>query len=444
MNSLKEKLRAFPYWLYILRGVAIYFITLLIKSFMGMMVLATYSDFELTLESGMTKIPFFVISIVYFVGTVLLLNSVLYLFCTYDKQVMNSFLDEEWEKVKMFKSFAHALKSREFAVEFSVILFFTLLGCLVGWYPEVSYSFSALTTSEIWMFWLPFMIMPTITFILYIWRRYEAYRYWHHLDRSDNIKKLYSIFSIFLRGVLIIVLYCFFYQFLPMAAIMFISLSSVMLILVDALTVLGFVAAAVAFILLLYGIGALRAINKRKKLIKGLKEVAPENGYELSEIKRPYASLFKKSKECNFTLKKDGKTFSCHFVGSPFQRVPLFFVSSTTAYYMHRLGTKNHHLTFLSVFEYDFEGEGDKIIILNPVPKRSFVSMDEQLEGAEYNEYCDTGRLSSVLRRHSKEAKSTREIVPGDKIWGYAIYNTTSFISAVDRKCLGRYNGMFE
>ena len=74
MNSIKEKLRTFPYWLYILRGVAIYFITLLIKSFMGMMVLATYSDFELTLESGMTKIPFFVISIIYFVGTVLLLN----------------------------------------------------------------------------------------------------------------------------------------------------------------------------------------------------------------------------------------------------------------------------------------------------------------------------------------------------------------------------------
>jgi hypothetical protein len=286
--------------------------------------------------------------------------------------------------------------------------------------------------------------MPPITFVLYIWRRYEAYRYWNHLERADKIGKLYSIFSIFLRGLLIVVLYCFFYQYLPMVAFLFISLSSVMLILVDALTMLGFLAAAVAFVLLLYGIGALRAIGKRRRLIKSIKEVAPENGYELSEIKRPYASLFKRGKECNFILKKDGKVFSCHFVGSPFQRAPLFFVSATTAYYMHRLGTKNHHITFLSVFEYDFEGEGEKIIILNPVPKRTFVSMDELLEGAEYNEYSDTGRLSSILRRESKEAKSTRDIVPGDKIWGYAIYNTTSFISVVDRKCLGRYNGMFE
>lgn len=444
MDSLKEKLRAFPYWLYILRGVAIYFITLLIKTFMGMMILATYSDFELMLESGNTKIPFFVIAIIYFVGTVLLLNSVLYLFSTYDKRVMNDFLDEGWKKVTIGRSFARAIRSKEFIVEFSVIIFFTLIGCLVGWYPEVSYSFSALTTNENLMFWLPFMIMPPITFILSLWRRYEAYRYWHHLDRADNIRKLYSILSIFLRGVLIVVLYCFFYQYVPMVAIIFVSFSSVILLLIDALTVLGFVAAAAVFIFILYGIGALRAIGKRKKLIKQIKEVAPENGYEISEIKRPYASLFKRNKECNFTLKKDGKTFSCHFIGSPWQKAPLFFVSSNTAYYMHRLGTSKRHLTFLSVFEYDFEGEGEKIIILNPVPKRSFVSMDELLEGAEYNEYCDTGRLSSVLRRHSKEAKSTRELVPGDKIWSYAIYNTTSFISAVDRKCLGRYNGMFE
>ena len=111
---------------------------------------------------------------------------------------------------------------------------------------------------------------------------------------------------------------------------------------------------------------------------------------------------------------------------------------------MKRIGTKNHHVTSMSVFEYHFDGEGDKIIIVNPVPKRIFVAMDEHLEGAQYNEYCDTGTLASVLRSHSKEAKSTRELVPGDKIWGYAVYNTTSFVSAVDRKCLGRYNGMFD
>ena len=444
MDSLKEKLRAFPYWLYILRGIAIYFMTLLIKSLMGVMVIATYSDFEMTIEAGIFKIPPFVVMIIYFVGAILLLNSILYLFCTYDKRVMNDFLDEKWEKVTIGRAFSRAIRSREFIVEFSVVLFFTLFGCLVGWYPEVSLSFSALTSNETLLYFIPFMIMPPLTFILSLWRRYEAYRYWHYLERSDKIEKLYSILSIFLRVIIITVLYGFFYQYLPMVAVIFISLSSVFLILVDLLTLLGFVAAAVAFVFLLYGIGVLRAIGKRKKLIDGIKRVAPENGYELSEIKRPYASLFKKGKECNFTLKKDGKTFSCHFVGSPWQRSPLFFISATTAYYMRRIGTKNHHVTSMSVFEYDFEGEGDKIIIVNPVPKRTFVAMDDLLEGAEYSEYCDTGTLSSVLRRHSTEVKSTREIVPGDKIFGYAIYNTSSFISAIDRKCLGRYNGMFD
>ena len=444
MTSFKEKLGTFPYWLYIIRGVAIYFLSLIIKTVLGVMVLNTYSDFEITIESGSMKIPFFVISIIYFIGAAMLLNSIFNLFITYDKRVMHAFLDEKWQKVTVTRSIKHTVTSLEFAIEFSVVIFFTLIGALVGWYPEVSYSFSALTSSEGWMFWLPFMIMPPLTFLIYLWRRYEAYRYWHFLNRTDNIDKLYRISRIFLRAIALTLSYSLFYQYLPIAVLMFISLSSVLLILVDALTMLGFLVAVLAAAGVINGIFTLNSMSKRRKLIKGLKANALASGYELSEIAHPYASLFKRRKECNFTLKKDGKTFSCRLIGSTWQRAPLFFVSASTAYYMHRIGTKNHHITFLSAFEYDFEGEGDKIIILNPVPRRMFASMDELLHGARYNEYDDTGRIASVMRRHTKEAKSTRELAPGDKIWGYAVYNTSSFLSAIDRKCLGRYNGMFE
>lgn len=444
MESLKSKLREFPYWFYILRGISIYFITLIVKSFVGLRMLDTYSEVETSLEAGVTKIPFFVISIFYFVGTFFLLNSVLNLFCTYDKRVMNEFLDEKWERVYFWRSIKRALRSREFLVECGIVLFFTALGSVVGWYPEVAGMFEATGAPDALLFALPFIIMLPLTFVMSLWRRYEAYRYWHYLARSEKLDKLYRISRLLLRAVSLPILYIFFFPFVPMLGLMFISLSAVFAMLIKSLSLLGFLLAAVVFVALLFIIKALHSLGKRKKLIKQLRSTAAESGYSLSEIKHPYASLFSRKRECIFVLSKDGKTFTCKVIGSFWQRSPLYFVSKSTAYYMHRLGTKNHHVTLLSAFEYDFSGEGDKIIIVNPVPKRIFVSMDEELFGAEQIYYDDSGRLSSVLRQSTKEAKSTRELEPGDKIWGYAIYNTTSFISAIDRKVLGRYNGMFD
>ena len=454
MDRLTERLRTFPFWFYILRGTGIFFLVLAVKSVLGIRVLTTYEDMKLNFGSGAaTELPFFAISIIYFVGTFFLLNSVLNLFSTYDKRLMERFIEEEHDRVRPLAAFRRSLTSLEFWCEIIPLLFLTFIGALVGWYPEISYSFMQTGASENLLYWLPVIIMLPLTFFLSLWRRYEAERYWHHLKRANNVERLYRTSRLIFRFILIIALYTIFYPVAPAMGLIFVSLSAFVVLLIDFLSLLGFVVAVALFILLLCGIYTLRSISKRRKLIKKLVEVAAENGYTLSEIKHPYASLFKKRRECNFTLEKDGKIFSCRFIGSPWQRAPMFFVSDSLAYFRHRIGTKNHHLTLLSTFEYDFEGEGDKIILINPVPRRIYVSNDERLEGNYDVEpsvstaaYAGHERVPYHALRHGlrKDAKSVRELVPGAKIWSYAIYNTTSFISAIDRKCLGRYNGMFE
>ena len=44
----------------------------------------------------------------------------------------------------------------------------------------------------------------------------------------------------------------------------------------------------------------------------------------------------------------------------------------------------------------------------------------------------------------AEEDGKQRMIASADKIWGSVIYDTEALIGAVDRKILGRYNGMFE
>ena len=85
------------------------------------------------------------------------------------------------------------------------------------------------------------------------------------------------------------------------------------------------------------------------------------------------------------------------------------------------------------------------------MPKNAYATN----KGAQYVEHSwyDEDMKMSALRgskyqNHSrfkrKSSNDVKKIEPGDIIWDYTIYNTTSFIGAIDRKCLGRTNGMFE
>ena len=450
MNREEGNKGGFPYWFYLLRGFAVFFIVLIIKSVMGIRVLDIYSDMEINLTGrGAVYIPFWIISTIYLVGAFFLLNSTLNLFATYDKRAMKKFLLSNPKKIRIRESFKIDLTSREYWVEAIPLFFFTIIGTLVGWYPEVSGSFSATGASAVLLYLLPIIIMPALTFFLTLWRRYEARRYWLHLLRIDNVDKLYGPIRLFIRCITIPLLYICFYPLAPSLGLVFVSISTLLILFIDFLSLIGFLLAVICIIILCLGISALRAIRKRAKFTKWLLAVAEENGYTVSQIKRPYASLFVKRRECNFTLSKDNKIFSVHFIGSFWQRAPLFFVSDSRAYYMHRIGTKNHHITLLSTFDYDFDGEGDKILLLNPVPRAMFAANDENLTGVGVLPFgigAPDSRYSALFRgvigRH--ERSSTRRLEPGDKIWSYAVYNSTALISAIDHECLGRYNGRFE
>ena len=429
--------RVFQPGKYVLRGIGISLMTLIIKLCSSLMIFLIYTG----TRGDFSYIPEWAVHLIIFIGTILIYGSVSRMFALYDNDRMRELLKMKLKKITLKVNLPIIVTSPEFLVETASCTIFAILASFFGAYYEISGVFRDTGASEWLLNLLPTLFIIPIFFIIGAWQRYEVARRWHWLDHIGNISSLDSVPRLIFNGILIILAYVLVYPIGPMLIFAYLSIFGIFGAFFNGMTVLGIIAvvASVFFLILLFTL--LHAVRIRKKLLKKLRKYAASSGYELSPIVRPYASLFKPMNECNFTLKRDGKTFSCRFVGSYLHRAPMYFISDKHAYYLHRFGTKNHHFDILREFEYNFDGAGDKIIILNPVPKRAYATMSTYVD----NSWYDEDKLASVLTaKNKKVADGARKLEPGDKIWGYVIYNTSSFIGAIDRACLGRYNGLFD
>ena len=435
MSTTEEKV--FQPGRYVLRGIGISLITLIIKLCSSVAIIAIYTG----TRGDFSFVPRWAVNLIIFIGLILIYGSVTRMFALYDKDRMRELLKMKLKKVTLRIGIAKILTSPEFWIETVSCTAFTVLASFFGAYYEIPGIFSDTGTHEWLLTVLPAIVLVPLIFIVALWQRYEVARRWHWLDHISNIRSLDSVPRLIFNAVLTVIAYVVVYPFAPLILMAYLSVFGIFGTFFDGMTVIGIIAVIASVFFLLFIFTVLHAIRIRKKLVKRLIKVAESSGYELSPISRPYASLFRPTNECSFTLKRDGKTYSCRFVGSYLHRAPMYFVSNKHAYYLHRFGTRNHHFDILREFEYNFDGEGEKIIILNPVPKRAYATNSTYVD----NTWYDEDKLASVMTiRDKKPTDGARQLEPGDKIWGYGIYNTSSFIGAIDRGCLGRYNGLFD
>lgn len=429
--------RYFSIGRYVLRGIGISLITLIIKLCSSLLTMAIYSG----TRGDFSFIPRWAVNLIIFIGMLLIYGSVTRMFTLYDKDKMRELLRMKLKKVTMRVNMPKILASPEFLIETASCTLFAVIASFFGAYYEIPGVFRDTGAPEWLLTLLPTFVLIPSFFIVSAWQRYEVCRRWHWLDHIGNISSLDSVPRLIFNGILIFCAYVLIYPIGPILIIAYLSVFGIFGAFFDGMTVIGTIAVIASVFLLIFLFTMLHAVRTRKKLLKKLRKVCAGSGYELSAISRPYASLFKPVGECNFTLKKDGKTYSCRFIGSYLHRAPMYFVSNKHAFYLHRFGTKNHHFDIMREFEYNFEGEGEKIIILNPVPKSAYATVSTYVDHSWYDE----DKLASVMTIKDKKVRDgARKLEPGDKIWGYGIYNTTSFIGAIDRACLGRYNGLFD
>ena len=164
------------------------------------------------------------------------------------------------------------------------------------------------------------------------------------------------------------------------------------------------------------------SFSKRRKLIKRLTRICKEQGYELSPIRKPYASLLRAHKGANFTVTVSGKTYDCKLLSHHALPIMKFdyeggyeLILSLKFRFMSRgRGVAHSHEMGMPVLKrkmtYAFESEHQRVLIVCPVPAHTLIA------GPNGGSPLDTGA----------------------HIGEYRMFNTTGFLGALERDRLDR------
>ncbi|MBO5897895.1 MAG: hypothetical protein J6R04_02675 [Clostridia bacterium] len=188
-----------------------------------------------------------------------------------------------------------------------------------------------------------------------------------------------------------------------------------------SITVLIGLAAAVA--LIFAGPSYIRALFKRRRLIRGLRRVCRECGYELSPIRQPYWGLIRHKAGADFSVKVGDKQYDCRLLSAvlPGGKMLFDYEGSVTVHHYirffwaaQRMHVATQHTfeqsTFSSTAEYAFDSDHQKLLIVCPTAPQTLIV------GPKGGTPLDTGA----------------------HIGEYRMFNTTGFLGALERDCLDR------
>lgn len=155
----------------------------------------------------------------------------------------------------------------------------------------------------------------------------------------------------------------------------------------------------------------IRAFRIRRKLLKGLKKLVKEKKCRITEIKYPYRSIFSVYKGESFRLNVNGVTYSCKIFGAPRKYTPfVLFPDGHGLWQISVRVLRTEWFTYNKHFNFGYESEFPKILIVNPIPKFYFTAFG--------------GKILALDN--------------GDSVGDYKIYSSTAFLNSIDRNCLDR------
>ncbi len=332
-------------------------------------------------------------------------NSFATAFAYSDRSAIDDYLSREDGDVSFRKEIKYQFTSTRFLTEFITVIltvafcsYVGLFSALVGMFPP-SISVGG---------WFPTAVLLPICSVSLIFSKYEAARYFEKLKEEHDLEKVQKPSWFLIRLVLLAICYPICAPMTPIVAFTVFSLFSVFAKISAILTVLGTIAAFIILALIIRGIRILKSMYSRRKFMLNLTEAVKNKGFEIRDLKNPYASVRTSKKPCSFTLVAENAEYDCIVISTVKFRTPLVFTSPTDAHFLHRAGTDKHNFSIQNNIEFYHKGTGKKIIIVNPSPKHVFVT----------------------------ENKNIKRVQCGDTIWGITVYDAESFIGCMDRDCL--------
>jgi len=391
-------------WLYPIRALAVLAIFMLLRTLTAMRIYSLGLD-----DPGGMNLPSQVPYIFVLITNAFILNSILYLFSTYDHTAARRYKENLTERrVYFIPEIKKILSSYEFISETAVLIAGVCLFSSFGWLAEgYACFFGKYEAPELYRTLLPLATFIPTVFFTSLLSRYEARRYWCQLINIRNFSRLDEKLPLILRSLAILIMYPLVFPYAPFVVYMLITVFAVLAKIARVLTVLG-VALVGAFIFLItVGLSRLKFISRRRDFISAVAAIADEKKNTIQILSKEE----RKEKKHDFTYTEGELVYDVKILYAR-RGVPLFFTAKNDAFFRHRIGTKNHHLTMERHFDYSLAGENRKALVIIKFPKNVFVASD----GA------------------------SRKMVAGDKMWDTVIFDEQTFLGSAERSCLERFN----
>jgi hypothetical protein len=191
-----------------------------------------------------------------------------------------------------------------------------------------------------------------------------------------------------------------------------------------------FVLLAVAGILLInLAFMYARAWRIRRKFLKRLKKLCRAENITISEIRRPYRSLFtQKRSDFQFTVEMNGKTYACKMLGAMSKNMPMLFCDKETGYVKYGYTFRGKETVFWrSWFTHGFEAPSadQKILIVIPAPRRMFA--------VHMHTLFATDNVTFI-----SEGKGERPLDNASVLYDVTVFSGSGFINALKRDCLDK------
>lgn len=133
----------------------------------------------------------------------------------------------------------------------------------------------------------------------------------------------------------------------------------------------------VLLILVLSFGGAFLAYRKKKRFWKRLKKLCEEKSFILSEEQSSFSRLFFAKKYSGGVLRRGERCYSFRLCGLRRALTPAVFFREGKGYRLHVLQFGGVKLVqWKTEFSFAVEGEGEKVVILCPCPKRIFITKE--------------------------------------------------------------------
>ena len=388
-------------WHYLLRGAASFIALFLLKSL-------TTKKLTASLNSGIPSQLFYGFA---FLGIILIYNSLVHTLTFYDKDSFLKFKKrgiKGLKNVSLGKEVGVILKSLDFWLEtLPVVILSVVFAIFGGFYETVFTVFPEGKAPEFAHRLFPLASIPLLLFLTSLFCRYEIHRYWADLYKKGEENKVDSKVKFLLKLCIVFAMYPLVYPYAPIILYVIITFFGMVGALISILSVLGFIASVTGVIFLSVWLKRRKVAKIKKKFLKQVTMIAEEKGESLTVYTKEERAV----RGYDFTLTSDGKAYDCKIITSLLSTTPLYFTPSD-AYFLYKIGTKEHHTSLEKHFEYAFASDSKKLMILIKFPRKVFVS----------------------------EFGATRKLFSGDRIWNYIIFDPKSFLGAQDRECLHRSN----